>query len=281
MTRVLGFGDNVVDKYEHQKVMYPGGNSLNFAVFARQFGADSAYMGIFGDDPEAEHVIATLNTLGIETFKCKQIPGENGYARVTVVDGERVFLGSNAGGIRKDIPYGLDRFDLAYMRTFDLVHTGCYSYTESELPRIKAAGVPLSFDFSDDSTPETIASVAPHVDYAFISLGDMDQPAVVEELKRLTGYGCRLAVASRGAQGLAACSGDHLYYQPAIPVDPIDTMGAGDSAIAAFMVSYIDGIKNGAIDDNALIPECLEKAARLAAKTCLVAGSFGYGKAYD
>ena len=30
--KVLGFGDNVVDKYEHLKMMYPGGNAVNFAV---------------------------------------------------------------------------------------------------------------------------------------------------------------------------------------------------------------------------------------------------------
>ena len=32
--RVLGFGDNVVDKYAHIKTMYPGGNAVNFAVVA-------------------------------------------------------------------------------------------------------------------------------------------------------------------------------------------------------------------------------------------------------
>ena len=43
---VLGFGDNVVDKYEHIKTMYPGGNAVNFAVFAKKLGVDrSAYMG--------------------------------------------------------------------------------------------------------------------------------------------------------------------------------------------------------------------------------------------
>ena len=41
----LGFGDNVVDKYEHIKTMYPGGNCVNFAVYAKMFGAKrSAYM---------------------------------------------------------------------------------------------------------------------------------------------------------------------------------------------------------------------------------------------
>ena len=195
---------------------------------------------------------------------------------MTVVEGERVFLGSNAGGIRKDTPYILDRFDLEYMRTFDLVHSSRYSYTESELAAIKAAGVPLSFDFSDDSSPAYIAAVAPHVDYAFISLGDMPQDAVESELKRITGIGPRLAVASRGALGLAAYAGERIFYQPAMPVQPVDTMGAGDSAIAAFLVSYLAGKGS----DPTLIPACLEAAARFAAQTCLVAGSFGYGTQY-
>lgn len=37
----LGFGDNVVDKYEHIKTMYPGGNCVNFAVYAKMFGANT------------------------------------------------------------------------------------------------------------------------------------------------------------------------------------------------------------------------------------------------
>lgn len=97
----LGFGDNVVDKYEHIKTMYPGGNCVNFAVYAKMFGAKrSAYMGYFGNDAEAEHVMYALDDIGIETVKCKQLEGENGCARATLVDGDRVFLGSNEGGIR-------------------------------------------------------------------------------------------------------------------------------------------------------------------------------------
>lgn len=44
----LGFGDNVVDRYEHIHTMYPGGNAVNFAVYAKKCGAArSAYMGTF------------------------------------------------------------------------------------------------------------------------------------------------------------------------------------------------------------------------------------------
>ena len=41
--KVVGLGDNVVDKYEHIRVMYPGGNAMNFAVFARQLGVQTGF----------------------------------------------------------------------------------------------------------------------------------------------------------------------------------------------------------------------------------------------
>ena len=50
---------------------------------------------------------------------------------------------------------------MEYMKTFDLVHSGNYCFTERQLPKIKAAGVPVSFDFSDDSTPEYYEQIAP------------------------------------------------------------------------------------------------------------------------
>lgn len=178
---VLGFGDNVVDKYEHIKTMYPGGNAVNFAVFAKKLGVDrSAYMGIFGSDEEAEHVIASLEDEGVELLRCQQVLGVNGAARVTVDEtGDRIFLGSNEGGIRGDMRYVIDRFAAEYVSGFDLVHSGNYCFTERELPKIKAAGVPISFDFSDDSTDEHFGQIAPFVTYAFMSMGD----ASLEDIK--------------------------------------------------------------------------------------------------
>ena len=53
--RVIGFGDNVVDMYEHLKTMYPGGNCVNLCAYAKRFGVEkSAYMGYFGNDDNAE-----------------------------------------------------------------------------------------------------------------------------------------------------------------------------------------------------------------------------------
>ena len=102
--KVIGIGDNVCDKYEHLKTMFPGGQALNFTVYAKMLGAESSYMGVFGTDEVAEHVIRTLDEIGVEHGHCRQYEGENGCARVTLVDGDRVFLGSNRGGVLKAAP---------------------------------------------------------------------------------------------------------------------------------------------------------------------------------
>ena len=36
MVKVLGLGDNVCDVYLHTNTMYPGGQAVNFAVFAKK-----------------------------------------------------------------------------------------------------------------------------------------------------------------------------------------------------------------------------------------------------
>ncbi len=281
--KVLGFGDNVVDCYEHTRTMYPGGNAVNFAVFAKQLGAArSAYMGIFGSDAAAEHVISSLQEEGVELMQCRQVVGENGAARVTINpdNGDRVFLGSNEGGIRGDLRYALDRFTLEYIRSFDLVHSGNYCFTERELPKIKAAGVPISFDFSDDSTEEYYAAIAPLVDYAFLSCGDLSTDETIQRLVKVSTLGPKFVCASRGKDGCIAYDGTEFYFQGIKPVDQlVDTMAAGDSLLTAFLVSYVALEQEGKGGPDA-IRSCLDFAASFAAHTCGLAGSWGHGKSY-
>ncbi|MGN1230291.1 MAG: PfkB family carbohydrate kinase [Anaerotignum sp.] len=280
--KVLGFGDNVVDKYEHLKIMYPGGNAVNFAVYAKKFGAErSAYMGIFGNDEEGEHVIASLEAEGIELVKCIQVIGENGASKNTVIDGDRVFLESNEGGIRGDMRYVLSRFDLEYIKQFDLVHTGNYCFTERELPKIKKAGVPISFDFSDDSTKEYFEMVAPQVDFAFLSCSDMGEEEIREKLAWIHSLGPSFVCASRGSEGCIAYDGEQYYLQAAMPVEKMaDTMGAGDSLLTSFLVGYLSAKKEGRTGSD-VIADCLQKAAEFASEICGIDGAWGYGVQYD
>ena len=67
--------------------------------------------------------------------------------------------------------------------------------------------------------------------------------------------------------------GEQWFRQPPIVVEPVDTLGAGDAFITAFLVNYV-----GAEDPR--IEEALEQAARFAARICRVDGAFGHGLAY-
>ena len=275
---VLGFGDNVVDIYEHTNTMYPGGNAVNFAVAAKQCGATrSAYMGYFGSDAAGEHVIASLEEEGIELVKCKQLLGENGAARVTVCDGDRVFLGSNEGGIRGETSFVLDRFDLAYIKQFDVVHSGNYCFTERQLPKIREAGVPISFDFSDDSSLSYLEEIAPLVDFAFMSCSDMSEQETEERLRFVASLGPRYVNATRGGDDAIGFDGERFYRQAPKPVEHfVDTMAAGDTFLAAFVVSWLDLTKQG-VEGPERIERSLDFAATAAACACSPEGSWGHG----
>ena len=275
---VVGFGDNVVDIYTHSNKQYPGGNCVNFAVYAKMFGAKrSAYMGYFGTDVNADHVIEALHNEKIETVKCKKISGENGYSRCKLENGDRVFLDYNEGGVRSRHIYELDEFDIEYLKQFDLVHCGNYCYMESQLPKIKEANIPLSFDFSDDSTEEYYMQIAPLVTYAFCSYDGTDEE-VKKHLKKVSDLGPEIVCASRGAKGcMLYCNGKY-YEQKAVPIEKVvDTMGAGDSLITTFMVGYTDARKKGISQDEAIVSSIAE-AAKFAAENCQIDGAFGYGR---
>lgn len=297
MIRVLGLGDNVVDKYMHISTMYPGGNALNFAVYAKLFGIESAYMGVFGDDEAARHVYDTVKILQIDLSHVRFYSGENGYAKVKLEAGDRVFIGSNKGGVSREYPMEFNKMDMEYMMGFDIIHTSIFSYIEDQLPVIRRAARFISMDFSDRADDEYYKRCAPYIDCACISCGDMEEEAVIEQIQRIADYGCKhIVIATRGSKGAFVMVDGKFYEQSPCLVEAKDTMGAGDSFITCFLVNYIDGMKE-AVDfplessdrgvvtkaeyKDLLIRTSLYRAAVYSAQNCLKEGSFGYGKVFE
>lgn len=120
---VLGIGDNVVDKYLHSGIMYPGGNALNFAVYAKLADIPSAFMGAFGNDDAAQHVQDVLHQLQIDISHSRHYTGENGYACIRLSHGDRQFVASNKNGVLREHPFSLSDDDLRYISQFTLVHS--------------------------------------------------------------------------------------------------------------------------------------------------------------
>ena len=240
MIKVLGLGDNVCDVYLHTQTMYPGGQALNFAVYASQMGASADFMGVFGQDAVAEHVQAVLDSKGVGRSHCRSYPGENGFARVTLVDGDRVFKGSNRGGVLQEHPIHLDEHDLEYVAGFDLIHTTNNGFTDGLLPALHQLPPLVSYDFSYRWDEEDrVERVCPNLDFGFLSCSDLDEEQTKQLCRRLHDKGCGVVVATRGSKGATVFDGERFYLQAPDLVEPVDTMGAGDSFATAMLVSVL------------------------------------------
>lgn len=289
MLKVLGLGDNVCDKYLNSGYMYPGGQALNFAVYSKLLGADASYLGVFGTDHVAKHIISTLDELGIERSRCRQYEGENGYAVVNLIDGDRVFVTSNKGGVAKEHPIVLNSEDKLYLSGFDLIHTSNNSHFDSQLAFASQLGIPISYDFSYQwKDAERTADICKYIDFAFISCATLSLEDIQAVCQRLYKQGCDTVIATCGSRGAILYDGILFFSQPPKLVKAIDTLGAGDSFATAFLLSFMEAKKSHPkriVSDkdfyNEVIKTALQKAASFAAKTCMENGAFGKGKKFS
>ncbi|WP_391559969.1 PfkB family carbohydrate kinase [Robertmurraya sp.] len=283
--RVIGLGDNVVDKYIYSKKMFPGGNCVNFAAHARNIGISSAYMGVFGSGQEGNFVKDILSDLGIDLSHSTQYEGENGITEVDLVNGDRVLLSWNNGGISKEYPINLNLKDLEYLNQFNLIHSSCYSpLSVMELKKLRSLKTLLSFDFAEEEIyreENYLKSVCENIDFAQFSGSHMPEKEIDSLVEKVSSYGVSYIMITQGIKGSTFYDGSMYYKGRAELIDPIDTMGCGDAYITAFLIHLL---QNGWSKQNKPSPntiqEGLQLAARYAAQNCLVEGGFGYGKVY-
>ena len=267
MVRIAAIGDNVVDCYVSSGLMYPGGNTLNVSAFARRFGAETAYIGVVGEDAAGRHIVGALESEDVDISHLRVQPGATAYCVIGHNNGDRVF-------IRFDL--GVSMFspsadDLTFLSGFDAAHVGRSSGLDDHLVSVKAR-TRLSYDFSTRRDPEHIAEVAPGCFLAICSGGDLSDDDADATRRRVLEAGAQWVLVTKGERGALLANGDETYAVPAMPVAVVDTLGAGDTFTARTLVGLI---RNEAPTD------LLRAAAQAAAETCLYAGAIGYGVPID
>lgn len=280
--RVLGLGDNVVDRYVNKHVMFPGGNAVNFAVYAQKSGTEASYLGCFGDDMEADHIIAALQELEIGLERCRRILGTTTErCDVNLVEGDRVFVGDDLRESKVD-SICLNEKDLKLLGTFDLVHSGCYASMDKEMVKLKDLPGIVTFDFSVEEEFKEDAfleKICPYIDMALFSCEGMEEEEIRELQKKVYQLGTRYVLITKGTEGQILYDGREYHKGVVKLVEAVDTMGAGDSFFTSFVVSLLkQGWKKGGQLKREMIQSAFETAAQFSADNCLVDGAFGFAK---
>ncbi|MEO6941666.1 MAG: PfkB family carbohydrate kinase [Terrimesophilobacter sp.] len=286
--KVLGFGDNVIDRFIDRRIDYPGGNCVNFAVFAHELSVPAGYLGAFGSDGHGQYMLAELDRIGIDVSRCVIRDGESGIAEVEVVDGERVFRGGNHGGVTTREPIILGDPELAYISEFDLIHSSVYSTSEEQIPKLAGLDILISYDLSSEMTYRSspyLDELAPHLDLALLSCSGVTIDDTEALLRDIVRRGAGMALGTRGAEGAMLFDGSEMYSTPAVPLDArrgiADTMGCGDAFLAAFVVSLLrSGWRKTVHASAPAIVLGLAAGAAHAAEQCYVDGAFGHGRPF-
>lgn len=260
--RILAFGDNVVDCYGGEQMMYPGGNCVNHAVFARRAGAETAYAGAVCDDAAGRLIRRALEAEGVDVSLLRTEPGQTAYCVIETVGGERQFLGANLG----PSIIAPSAEDLARLPGFDALHTGRSSHVDGWLPRF-AAVTRVSYDLATVHDSARIALVAPHCFLLAFSGGDLGADAALALARGARAKGAVWALVTRGGEGAVLAGPDGVCSAPSRPVVAVDTLGAGDTFIANVLAGLLQGRDPAAV---------LDTAAQAAAETCLTRGAFGH-----
>lgn len=287
--KVLGYGDNVIDRFVDRRIDYPGGNCVNFAVFANELSVPAGYLGSFGSDAHGRYIRSELERIGIDVSRTVVRDGESGIAEVEVVNGERVFRGGNRGGVTAREPIILGADELAYISEFDLIHSSVYSTSEAQIPKLAGLDVLVSYDLSSEpayrSSPY-LDDLAQHLDLVLLSCSGMGAAETDLLLRDMTHRGVGMALGTRGDEGAMFFDGKEMHSTLAVPLDPsrhiADTMGCGDAFLAAFVVSLLrSGWRKTVPPSAAAIAAGLAAGASHAAEQCYVDGAFGHGRSFE
>ncbi|MER9758034.1 PfkB family carbohydrate kinase [Mesorhizobium sp. M0166] len=267
MVKIAAMGDNVVDCYLARGEMYPGGNCLNVSVYVSRFGGQSAYVGAIGKDRAGDLIHAALKSDRVDVTRLRRLEGPTAYCLIGHRNADRIFL---------DFDLGVSVFtptqeDLDFLSGFQAVHIGQSSGLDPWVAAVSSKSL-LSYDFSTRREPGHRREIGPYCYLACVSGDGLDDKELAAVAAELLACGSKWVLVTRGRAG-AVLHGDTVSCRtPARLVEPVDTLGAGDTFIARTLFGLL---KQEAPQD------ILGQAAEAAAATCRHHGAIGYAAAID
>lgn len=238
------------------------GAESNVAIGLSRLGCEAAWFGRVGDDPLGLGILDTLRREGVDVSRAIVDGGAPTGILVRDTHAERRIDVMYA---RKDTAASrLSRSDLdaAYLASARVLHftgiTPALSTTAreaaAEAVRLAAeAGVTVSFDpnirrklwASADDARRVLLPFAEQSQLVLTGRTEATllsgKPSPRAAAKWFTDHGASVVVVKLGSEGAWATAGGEAFYGEALPVRPVDPIGAGDAFDAGFLCAWLAG----------------------------------------
>ena len=236
-----------------------GSSSAIFAHNISFLGSRVGFTSCIGGDPLGKFCVARLSESGVDVSGVKCLPTKNTGVTVILPFAEKRQI-LTYPGTTFDLQYG--HLDLDYLRSAAHFHLSSFFLLRALRPalpelflQMKRAGLTTSLDTNDDPEnlwADDVKAVLRSVDVflpneqeacKLAGTGELD--SALDVLSRLV----PVVVIKCGAQGAFAKRGKDRFHAGSLSVQPVDTVGAGDSFNAGFLHKFIRG---------ANLQDCLE-----------------------
>ena len=255
-------GDNCMDVYENLGKAFPGGNPVNVAVYICRMGGKASYTGSVGSDAYGQRMAEALQEKGVDIPHVRKAEGSTAITHIELINGERV-MGDYEEGVLAD--FTLTPEEVEYLGRHKLVVSALWGNCQQYFREIRKFGAKIAYDAATSPDAPAAMEAIPFVDYFFFSSDDGDTEALRTKMKTLHAMGPSLVTAMLGDKGSLVYNGSDYISHGITPCEVVDTMGAGDSYIAGFLLELVNGSP---------IETCMQRGADNASETI---GYFGAG----
>ena len=247
----------------------PGGQVASAMVACSRWGLTTRYVGKIGDDPSGrlqrdEMERAAVESHWIITPNCQS---QSSFILVDNATGERTILWKRDSRLELR-PDEIRREWVTQSRLLHVDGHDCAGATAAARWAC-AASIPVTADL--DNLYAGVEVLLENVDYLISSRefperlsGENNLLNSLPALSRR--FGCRVAAATLGVEGVLAWDGLMFHYLPAFEVEPVDTTGEGDIFHAGFAYAVVQGWN---------LPQALEFSCAAGAAACTAQGARG------
>jgi sugar/nucleoside kinase (ribokinase family) len=233
--------------------LHTGGCAANTAVALAKIGAETAVLGKVGADGFGDYLAGALLGHGLDTRGLVRDPSSPTSATMVVVhsDAERSFLhviGANATFREDDVDWeAVGAARILHIAGLQLMPAFEGDGVAHVLAEAKRRGLVTTLDTVMNPRSrwwDGLAPALPHLDWALPSFEEAarltGETKALRQARKLQSAGAKNVAIKMGANGcLVAPRDGKPFHVPALAVEPVDALGAGDAWVAGFLTGLL------------------------------------------